>query len=439
MNIFRKLITARRLSLGLILFLAGMMYVSTLVPQEMGSSPEGIAEWRHKHEALLWLVDGFKLYRMYVQPWFAAAILLALAALVITTFDQIAAARRKLYSTGCGVEDPVVEASSEQALRSVARSRWYLSLHTGSQDKLKFVRNPWGYFGNTLLHLGMVLVVSASLYVAVTGRQGVLIMIEGETRGTPLHWDLSEYGILASPLVLPGTVRLDKVRVNFDGKNRPAAVSSDVTITDGSGSAESFSASINKIIRYRGLRVYHAAQYGDAFSLEFSDGEGRRHLEKIPVQQSTGLDNAGYGDFDLTWSPHVLSTKYYADADRKKMTGGKPQLVVRLLDKSRELARASLTPGNSGILGNYRVRLLGVEKWAKLIFVDIGGMAVIFAGFGIIMIGGVVQYTVPPRELIAIRQQDGRYLVYWRAAAFKEFYMDERDSITRELQKEAAS
>ena len=91
------------------------------------------------------------------------------------------------------------------------------------------------------------------------------------------------------------------------------------------------------------------------------------------------------------------------------------------------------------MLGEYRVRLIKVEKWAKLIIVDIGGMSFIFAGFAIVMLGGLIHYTTPPRELLGVKQQDGSYRVYWKAAAFKDFYGDERDSVARELNKETTS
>ena len=90
------------------------------------------------------------------------------------------------------------------------------------------------------------------------------------------------------------------------------------------------------------------------------------------------------------------------------------------------------------MLGGYRVQLNEVGRWSKLIIVDNTGMPLIFAGFAIIMLGGLLQYLTPPRELIAVRQQDGHYMVYWKAAAFRDFFVDERDEVATALQKETA-
>jgi hypothetical protein len=437
MNKFKKFITARRISLGLILLIAGLMYVSTLIPQKIDSSPGNIDMWRLGHNRLIWLVDGLQLHRIYAQPWFAAAILFAALTMGISCFDQWHVARRKLSATGIAATDEIAKDISEEHLRSVAHMYSYRVLQSAADDLLKYVRNPWGYFGNLLLHSGMCLVITASLYVALTGRQGSLLLVEGEQPNKLQALNFSEHGLLSEPMKLLGTIRLDKVRVSFSADNQPADVFSDLSISDKSGQITSLTASINRIQHYLGLRIYHAAQYGDAFTVAFTDKAGVTHNELIMVQQPLGLDKAGYCDeFAVSWSPYRFAAKYYADVDRKSMFSSRPELVVRALDGQKEISRTSLTPGNSGVLGGYPIRLNRVDKWAKLIIVDLAGMPIIFAGFAIIMLGGLIHYMTPPRELIGIRQHDGSCRVYWKATVFREFFKDERDAILSKLNKE---
>ena len=432
-----KYMTARRLTLTLILVLAGMMYLSTLIPQTIDATPGKIEAWRRAHGGLLWLVDAFHLHGIYSQPWFAGIILFAALSLGVSSLDQWRIARKKLSATAIGTTEEIAEAVSPQKLSSVARSRRYRPLPGRPAGQLKFVRNPWGYFGVWMLHAGVTLVIAVSLYVSLTARQGVLIMVEGEVRDSRQPWDASEHGTLSSPLQLPGVIRLDRVRVGFDSKNQPSDVVSDISITNRSATVDSFTASINRISRYKGLRIYHSSQYGDAFTLTFTDSKGAAHTEKISAQQPVGLEKAGYSsDFSVAWSPYLYAVKYFADADKKSMQSPNPELVVRMLDGEKELARTALTPGSAGVLGEYRVRLDRVEKWAKLIFVDIKGMPLVFAGFAIIMLGGLIHYMTPPRELIAVEQPDGSCRVYWKAVAFKEFYREECDDITRDLKRE---
>lgn len=438
MNKVKRFITARRISLGLILLLAALMYVSTLIPQEIDSTPEKIEAWRHGHPALLRLVDGLHLHRMHGQPWFTMLVFMSALALSVSSYDQLVAARKKLRVAVSGGEE-LATSIQELDLRSVAHAHRYHQLRSPDLEQLKFVKHPWGFFGSLLLHLGITLVVTASLYSSLTGRQGALIMVEGEERTGQSPWNVSEKGLLSEPLRLPGSIRLDTVKVEFDDKNQPEEVSSKIVLTDETGRADSLTASINRILTYRGLRIYHASQYGTAFTVEFIDKEGNAHLEKILIQQPVNLATAGYSnDFGVPWSPYLFSAKYLADAEHKSMLEGTPQLTLRIQEGTRELARTTMTPGGSGLLGDYRLRLLGTEKWAKLIIVDSRGMPAIFTGFTVIMLGGLLHYLTPPRELIGIRQQDGRYRVFWRATTFADFFAEERDRLAKSLSGETA-
>jgi hypothetical protein len=432
-----KSITARRTSLTLILVLAGLMYLSTLIPQTLDSTPGEMESWRRGHNGLLWLIDSLHLHRIYAQPWFVALILCAVLALGLSSVDQLKLARIRLTATTISGSDELATNILKPQLRALASSWRYRPLHSTDEQIMKYIRHPWGYFGNFLLHVGMVVVVGTSLFVALTSRQGVLILVEGEQREASQPWNAAEHGLLASPLRLPGSIRLDRVRVIFNDKQQPAEVYSDLSFTDGAGRSETVTASINRIVSYHGLRLYHGTQYGDAFMVSFTDNNGVTHSEKISVQQPIELTKAGYSDdFSVSWSPYLLSAKYFADAERKSMSSVNPELVLRFTEGGKEIARTTLRPGGSGRLGDFLVHLLRVEKWSKLIIVDIYGISVIFAGFGIIILGALLLYMTPPRELVALRQEDGTYRVYWKAPSFRDFYLEERDALASSLGKE---
>lgn len=438
-NTVKQYITARRVSLGLILLLAGMMYLSTIIPQGIDSTPENIAVWRRGHTSLTGLVDACHLHSIYSQPWFAAIILFASLALWLSSYDQFVVVRKKVVSTGVASADELAEGVPEQLLRSVAGCHHYRFLSAGGGGQLKVARCPWGYYGNLLLHTGLALVITVSLYVALTYRQGALILVEGEQINGRQPWIASEQGLFASPLKLPGDIRLDRVRVRFDDKQQPVEVFSDLSMGNASGQFTRLSASINRIQNYHGMRIYHSAQYGSTFSVTITDKSGVVHAETIAAQQPVSPTKAGYSeDFGVSWSPYLLSAKYYADAGKKTMISENPELVLRLSQGNRELARTSLTKGQTGILGEYRVRLERVSRWSKLVFVESSGMPLVFGGFAVIMLGGLLQYLAPPRELIGIRQVDGLYRVYWKSLSFREFFAEERDRLATELHQGVA-
>jgi cytochrome c biogenesis protein ResB len=332
--------------------------------------------------------------------------------------------------------EELADGVSGDALRSVARSHGYHLLKNTPDGQLKFVRNPWGYFGNLLLHVGITVVIVLSLYAALTARQAALILVEGQEHRSGAPWTQSQYGVYAKPLVLPGTIRLDRVAIRYDAKQQPLEVSSELSITDADGAVEKVSAAINRILTYRGLRIYHAAQYGNAFDVTFTGRDGVVHRETVAAHHPLSPSEPGYSDeFGVAWATQLLSAKYYTDAARRTADDGNPELVLRMTEQGRETGRVTLGKGASGMLGEFRVQLVGVSRWAKLMVVDGHGISLIFSGFAIIMLGGLLQYLLPPRELIAFIHPHGRYTVFWRAPLFRSFYLDEQRCLAAELRK----
>ena len=305
----------------------------------------------------------------------------------------------------------------------------------GGNGVLRFVRQPWGYWSNALLHSGMLLIIAASLFVALTQQRGAVALVEGEVHEPRAPWTEDERGKLASPFALPKAVRLDRLHITFPGNNAAQQAASDISFISEKGDADPRTVAVNSILHYQGLRIYQSTNYGDAFTLEFVDTAGNVHGERLLIHYPPGPDQAGYNDFRLPWLSHELATKYYADADKKTMKSTDPLLVMRLLDGNREQARVSLRVGESGTLGELKVRLVKAEKWTSLIFVNISGMPLIFFGFLIVVLGTALNYMSAPREFVALKLAEG-YSVSWRATRFADFYADEYGRILEKMDEE---
>lgn len=194
--------------------------------------------------------------------------------------------------------------------------------------------------------------------------------------------------------------------------------------------------SFNRASVYQGIRIYHATDYGDAFTLEFIGPDGAYHVEKLLMPHPERAGEAGYLDVRLPWLPFALSTKYSVSAGQDMGKSQNLQLVMRLMAGSGEQARTTLLAGQSGQLGDYRVRLIAVDRWAKFIFSDLHGMEVVFAGFVLMMAGALLSFTMPPRELVIVGLAEGRHDVFWKATKFPEFYAEERDLLIGELRND---
>ena len=427
---------SRATALSLIIAIVTSVLAATLIPQRFLATEAQLEGWRAANRDLLPLVDGLGLHHVYTTPWFAAFILLASFSLLLSASAQFRTAWHKTFALPAGRDQKAIRATGPvDKLTEALRKRGYLRMASG--ERLRYVKHPWGYWGNFLLHAGMLVTIAASLYIALTDQRGMLSLTEGEVHAPGAPWQSEAHGMLAGPLVVPEGVRLDRLDLQFNTDSTVDRVASELSFLPGTGAVAKKLVAINSILFHRGLRIYQNSTYGDEFTVEFTDAAGNAHREKLRIPHPPRIDKAGYEDFEVPWSPYGLSTKYYADAANTSMNSPNRLLVLRLMEKEREIARVSLKPGESGVLGDVRVRLVGVEKWSSLIFVNVTGMPVIFFGFCIMVLGGLIHYCTPPREFIIDRSGDACFLS-WKASRFGEFYRDEYRSIITAIEAENA-
>jgi hypothetical protein len=404
-------------------------------PQRIATATADMEKWRMAHPFLFPWAERFGLFHLFSTPWFTALLFLTIFSLVMSCWDQFGRAWRKTFDTlPAEKNDNVLVTVSGGEMALALRHEGYLPLANGD-GLLRFVRHPWGYWGSFLLHFGMVVTIASSLFVALTGQRGRLNLVQGEIHEPAHPWVDEERGLLASPFVLSGPVRLNELRLGLASGNTVESVTSDIGFFP-VREEEKRSVAINTVLHYRGLRVYQSTDYGDAFTLEFVEPGGTVRRERLLMPHPLAPDLAGYNDFALPWLGNGLSAKYYADAERRSLLSGNPLLVLRLVDHGREVARVSLRMGERGVLGDLKVSLVRVEKWAGLIFVNIAGMSLIFCGFFIVVCGTVLNYMAVPREFIARATPQG-YSVSWRAARFADFYADEFEKILKKLSEES--
>lgn len=437
MHMLKKFFLSRKLALFLLVAILASVLVASLVPQTFITPASEMQNWRADNGWLVSIADACGLNHVYTAPWFAVLIALALVSLSLSSMEQFRAALRKTFKAA-----PLPESggnrirAAEREISATMRRHGYLLLSRTAP--WRFVKNPWGYWGNFLLHAGIVATIAASLLVALTQQRGAIMLVEGVLHQSGEPWESEEHGLLTERLSLPYSVRLDQLKLAFRKDNHVDQVASEITLLpENGGDARRLTAAINANLTYQGKRIYQSNEYGDAFTLEFTSADGGKYREKLLLLHPAGLDKASYGDFDFPWLKYKLSTKYYADADKKLITSPDRLLVMRIMENNRELGRISLKNGESGRLGNYLVRLTAVEKWSKLIFVHVPGMPLVFIGFTMIVLGIMLNFFTPPREFIVARDGDG-FVVSWRAEKFADFYADEHGDILKNIETEQA-
>ncbi len=437
MNRLRRFLLSRRTVTGslaalLLFFAAGFFF-----PQRFLTTPEEMAAWQLAHPVPAWLSKVLGFDHIYTSPLFAAVLLVFSASLAVSTFDQFLLAQRRTFAaprqeaeatgSGQGVGTDL------EAIGTALRQKGYLRTY-GEETVLRFVKHPWGLWGKFLLHLGMLLVICSSLCLLLTTRRGLLHLYEaGEVyvAGSPVT--SQEVGLLAGrSFTLPVSVRLASIVPEFWETDDLKQLTTTVEIGEPDGTVREQRLTINQGFRYAGMKVYQSSSFGMAFFLRFTGPDGMVRKATLRIPHPTRRDQAGYRDATLPWLLPVLQAKYYADAEKERMLGEDPLLVLRL-SHGPESSELALRPGESGVLGEHTVLLQRVEKWGGVIFVRSFGMGGVFCGFSLLVLGGALLYFTVPRQVVLERTGDG-YRYAFRAAHFAGMYEEEFRELERALE-----
>lgn len=419
----KSLLLSRKTVLTLILLMLGTVVAGYIFPQRFMTSPASMNGWQLSNPFWGMVSKKLALDHVYTSPWFAALLFVFLVSLFVSMWEQFRTALAKTSAGSNGGGRSLSTSASEDDIAGVIRGMGYRpAAQTGTCQR--FVRNPWGYWGSFLLHLGIAITIASSLLIVLTEKRGVVHLVEGEIHERGAEWLKNEGGLLTGRFILPEDVRLDRVAPEFWDTDDLKQLTTDFTFLGPAGETSPYSMHINKTVRHRGIRAFQGKYNGSAFFVEFTDAAGKSYREIFELDIPRKRNKASQREFRLDWLPYRLQTKFYADADQQAMTGGTPLFVMQLADGKKKIAELSLKTGESGRLGPYNASLVQASRWGGLIFIDSTGMAGIFFGFFIIVLGGSLNYFCPPREFLLQRENDG-WRVTWRATKFEHLYADE--------------
>lgn len=425
----KRFFLARSTVLTLIILVLGAVIVGYLFPQRFLLSPAGMDRWELDNPFLATLSRTLALDHVYTSPWFALLLALFMVSLLFSTWEQFKRALRKTRE-GEGGGKILDLACTPETVASTAGRLGYLRIRSDGES-IRCVKNPWGYWGNVLLHLGIVAAVAASLVILLYEKRGSVELLEGEIHAPGAPWTKQDMGLLAGKFVLPDAVRLDRVVPEFWPNGNLKQLTTDFTFIGRDGRQSPYSMYVNKTIRHRGIRVFQGKSFGRAFYVEFHDRHGVRQGEIFMVDNRYTGDDAPLKDFTVPWTSAAIRAKYYPNSDRRSPVGDNPLLVLQMVEEGKVVEELHLTTGESGSLGGYPATLVKSEWWGGIIFIDTKGMEGIFFAFLVIALGGGMTYLSPPREILVVRAGDGCRLT-WRASRFAELYREELECMCRE-------
>ena len=255
-------LTSMRTALVLLLVLAIAAIPGSIFPQRM-ADPNGVTQWERDNPDLFPVLDGLKMFDVYLSPWFSAIYLLLFASLVGCVIPRIKhhakalrarpprtpARLQRLEDYRAVTRDPAADSGTKtgdaeaEAAASIDVATQQLKAlgyrveryDRGRTFSVSAERGYWRETGNLLFHLalvGVLVTVGVGGGFSYTGQR---VLVEGETfANTLLDYDSMNRGrFVADDAFSPYSMRLDSFDVTYQPFGEP-----------GSGQAGDFSANV---------------------------------------------------------------------------------------------------------------------------------------------------------------------------------------------------
>jgi hypothetical protein len=424
----KRFFTNRRTVLILLLLVTTCICVVVFVPQQMGPQ---YAVWKAVNPRIAGLMAALGLDRIFATWWFLVIAALFLVSLCYSTYDQYRVALSKTLREGRLSHAAEFELTvNSAAFIAGIRRLGYRELpgQKTSPGARRFVKSPWGYWGNFLLHLGLATSILFALVYVATEHRVIVRVIAGEKIALTPENIAERKGILAGSLPLPEAITLTAVTPTFWNDDSIKSLTSHGIFFAKGGGVEPYAVGINNKLSYRGMLVYQKNEFGTAFSIEMSDQSGNVSPALLVLSHPAKKDKAVYGDLPLNSKDYQLKVKYYSDAARRTVMPVNPQLTLRLLERGNVRAEVSLSPGQSAVVGPYVISLKKAGWWTEYLFEGSHGTAGIFTGFAFILLGVLLTYFAIPYVVI-ITANGAEHTISWQSQRFNDFFRAERDRV----------
>ncbi len=312
-------LTSMRTALILLLVLAIAAIPGSIFPQRM-ADPNGVTQWQRDNPDLFPVLDGLKMFDVYLSPWFSAIYLLLFTSLVGCVIPRIkhhakalrarpprTPARLKRLADFRAVERDAVDGEADAATTIDIAQKQLKALGYRVErydDKRSFSvsaeRGYWRETGNLVFHIalvGVLITVGVGGGFAYTGQR---VLVEGETfANTLLDYDSMNRGrFVGDGALTPYSMRLDTFDVSYQpfgepGSGQAGDFSANMTVKQ-DGATREGSVQVNHPLDIAGDKIYLLGN-GYAPTITVRNAEGKVvYKNSVPfLPQDTNMTSLG--------------------------------------------------------------------------------------------------------------------------------------------------
>ena len=335
-----------RLTIILLLSLAGTSIIGTLIPQNK-QPMEYLQTFGEFGFRLLSALDFFDMYRSW---WFRLLIMLLVVNIIVCSIERLASISKILF-----VKKPLFRHSRFQKARNrstfhddrspealqalflpVLKQKFgYTQVEATDGGVCLFAeRWRWSRIGVYVVHLSIVVLLLGSLVGSIFGFEGFVNIPENETVDSIF---LRQTG---QPFPLPFAIRCDDFAVSFYENGAPKEFRSSLTIIENDQPVLQKDIIVNDPLRYRGINLFQSSYGKMAPEDDHDHVEPPEEVDLRITDKATGKSfnqKAAIGQtFDL---PNDLGQGKIVDFQEAMQFGGQnlgPGLIVEVLPHEGE-------------------------------------------------------------------------------------------------------
>lgn len=411
-------LTSRRVSLALMVFIVFAAIVGVVVPQRSLTSIDTFAQWESDNPLVAGVVGALSFDHVFSSWWFLSGLALFGLSLTVATWRMLRTAW--LRSTRAASPRIVLADAAVADIAARARGAGYRPVR-GAGTHVRLVRHQVGWWGPSVLHVGMVLtLLAATISLALTSRAVVDLSID----------EVFEPGgefLVVEPDFFGGTPNLNTA-LRFDGLTTEYWPTGELqswvltmSVADNAMGWLTYESTPNDPLDVQGHTIYlSVGDFGNAAFVTFADSAGEEQSLRVSFPQYGG-DEPSYTDVVLS-DGTLLEARWDPQGAR-----GEKLLTIREAGEAGD-RRVTLDEGDAAMFGDLSVDFEFAGQWARLIVVRPIAVLPLFLGFAIIALGSLMIYLWVPREIILAEEPGGvRYT--WRAARMSHLYLSEKDEI----------
>ena len=396
----------------LILVVAAIVLIGTILdqaPPPVVADEAAYARWlaaaRGKYGGWTNLLDQLDLFNVFHSLLFRALMSLLAVSIVVCTARRWKAIWATTFHTRVRVNEsfllharfhsrmdvsmPAPEVA-ESVRRSLSRARYRVQTEAEGDSIAVFAeKNRFSRFGTYFTHLGLVLILLGAIVGGVWGfTDPQFVVAEGSTRALGLGTNIS--------------VRLDRSSNEYYADGRPKDLRSDITLLEDGKAVKEGTVLVNAPLRYKGV-AFHPSFFGQAVNLKVQDDAGRVLFQGgVPLssRSSDGLRPVGRVDLPqqdvsmLVTGPKAGAPDYYIRPG---------ELRVDVYENHIRAARPRNVPqGMPTELAGLTLTFERESAFVGLKVVKDPGARIVWAAGGLMVLGMIMLFYLPPRRLWAL-------------------------------------